>query len=65
MFGLIQELGGIGDEEMHEVFNMGLGFVCVVPERDADAATALLAAHHPGARRVGVVTDDAGVVSRD
>jgi phosphoribosylformylglycinamidine cyclo-ligase len=64
VFGLIQELGGISDEEMHEVFNMGIGFVCVVPERDADSATALLAAHHPGTRRVGVVTGDAGVVSR-
>ena len=32
VFGLIQELGGISDEEMHEVFNMGLGFVAIVPE---------------------------------
>jgi phosphoribosylformylglycinamidine cyclo-ligase len=64
VFGLIQKLGGIGDEEMHEVFNMGLGFVCVVPEADAERATALLAGHHPGARQVGVVTGDAGVVSR-
>jgi phosphoribosylformylglycinamidine cyclo-ligase len=43
---------------------MGLGFVCVVPESDAERATALLAGHHPGARQVGVVTGDAGVVSR-
>ncbi len=34
VFGLIQELGEISDEEMHEVFNMGLGFVCVVPAAD-------------------------------
>jgi phosphoribosylformylglycinamidine cyclo-ligase len=64
VLGLIQELGGITDEEMHEVFNMGLGFVCVVPEAEAEAATALLSVHHPGARRVGVVTGNAGVVSR-
>jgi phosphoribosylformylglycinamidine cyclo-ligase len=64
VFGLIQELGGIADQEMHEVFNMGLGFVCVVPERDAGDAVALLAAHHPGARRIGAVTADAGVVTR-
>jgi len=38
--------------------------VCVVPGADADAATALLASHHPGARRIGVVTDDAGAVTR-
>ena len=64
VFGLIQELGGIADQEMHEVFNMGLGFVCVVPERDAGDAVALLAAHHPGARRIGAVTAEAGVVTR-
>ena len=64
VFALIQELGGISDAEMHEVFNMGLGFVCVVPEADAEAAADLLAVHHPGTRRVGSVTADAGAVSR-
>ena len=49
---------------MHEVFNMGLGFVVVVPERDADAAVELLAAHHPGSRLIGRVTASAGVVAR-
>jgi len=41
---------------------MGCGFCAVVPHATADAATALLAAHHPGARRIGAVTDRAGVV---
>ena len=44
VFGLIQELGEISDEEMHEVFNMGLGFVAIVPEADADAAVELCGA---------------------
>jgi phosphoribosylformylglycinamidine cyclo-ligase len=64
VFGLIQELGGIPNDEMHEVFNMGLGFVCIVPEADADAAAKLLAAHHPGARAIGAVTGQAGTVTR-
>ncbi len=55
VFGLIAELGEVSDEEMHEVFNMGMGFVCVVPESDSDAAVDLLAHHHPGARVVGSV----------
>ncbi len=55
VFDLIRELGGIGDAEMYEVFNMGLGFVCVVADEDAGAAAELLAAHHPGTRRVGTV----------
>jgi phosphoribosylformylglycinamidine cyclo-ligase len=64
VFGLIQELGGISDEEMHEVFNMGLGFVCVVPAADAGPAVELLARHHPGTRVIGAVTDHAGAVTR-
>ena len=30
IFELIAELGEVSDEEMHEVFNMGCGFACVV-----------------------------------
>ncbi len=64
VFELIEDLGGVSNEEMHAVFNMGLGFVCVVPDASADAAATLLAARHPGARIVGSVTDSAGVVTR-
>ncbi|HWM11540.1 MAG TPA: phosphoribosylformylglycinamidine cyclo-ligase [Solirubrobacteraceae bacterium] len=63
VFGLVQERGGVADAEMWEVFNMGCGFCAVVPATTADAATALLASHHPGARRIGTVTDRAGVVA--
>ena len=41
---------------------MGCGFCVVVPAADADAAVALLGAHHRGAAVVGSVTDAAGVV---
>ena len=49
---------------MWEVFNMGCGFVVAVAQDEVAAATALLAAHHPGARRIGSVTGDAGRVRR-
>jgi phosphoribosylformylglycinamidine cyclo-ligase len=62
VFALIQQLGGVADAEMWEVFNMGSGFCAIVPEVTADATTALLADHHPGARRIGTVTDRAGRV---
>ena len=65
IFGLIQELGEISDSEMHEVFNMGLGFVCIVAEGDAERAVELLGRHHPGAAIVGRATDDAGTVTRE
>src|SRR5262249_27047835 len=32
IFSLIQRLGGIADEEMYRVFNMGIGFCLVVSE---------------------------------
>ena len=64
VFALIQELGDIAGDEMHAVFNMGLGFVCIVAAADADAAVELLAGHHPGAAAIGTVTSRSGVVSR-
>jgi phosphoribosylaminoimidazole (AIR) synthetase len=43
---------------------MGCGFVCVVPDADESVALELLRAHYPGAKRIGTVTDQAGVVER-
>jgi phosphoribosylformylglycinamidine cyclo-ligase len=60
---LVRERGGVSEAEAWEVFNMGCGFVAIVPEPAADEATALLAEHHPGTRRVGTVTTGAGRVS--
>ena len=62
VFELIRELGEVAAGEMWEVFNMGCGFCAVVPAQTASSAAALLSAHHPGARRIGTVTDRAGVV---
>ncbi|MCW2981717.1 MAG: Phosphoribosylformylglycinamidine cyclo-ligase [Solirubrobacterales bacterium] len=64
LFALIAERGNVPDEEMHEVFNMGCGFVLVVPELDEARALELLRAHYPAAARIGRVTDDSGHVTR-
>jgi phosphoribosylformylglycinamidine cyclo-ligase len=63
IFGLVAARGGIGPAEMHEVFNMGCGFCCIVPAEHESAAASLLAARHPGARRIGRVSADEGTVS--
>jgi phosphoribosylformylglycinamidine cyclo-ligase len=63
VFELVARLGTVPPAEMWDVFNMGCGFVAVVPEREAEAAAALLAAHHPGTARIGTVTRDAGLVT--
>jgi phosphoribosylformylglycinamidine cyclo-ligase len=60
---LIARLGDVPPAEMWEVFNMGCGFVCVVPPERADDAIAILGARHPGAARIGAVTDAAGTVA--
>jgi phosphoribosylformylglycinamidine cyclo-ligase len=62
-FDLIAQQGELGPAEMYEVFNMGCGFAVTVPEGSADEAVAMIAGHHPGARRIGTITDDAGSVS--
>src|SRR3954466_11038878 len=36
---LVERHGGVDEHEMWDVFNMGCGFVCVVPADQADAAT--------------------------
>jgi phosphoribosylformylglycinamidine cyclo-ligase len=56
IFELIAERGGVSDEEMHEVFNMGCGFCCVVAAADAEAALELLRRHYPRAKRIGGAT---------
>jgi phosphoribosylformylglycinamidine cyclo-ligase len=58
---LVIERAGVSPQEAWEVFNMGCGFVAVVAPEHADRATAILAGHHPGSRRIGTVTPDPGV----
>jgi phosphoribosylaminoimidazole (AIR) synthetase len=49
---------------MHEVFNMGCGFCCVVAAADEEDALERLRRHYPSARQIGRVTADAGVRAR-
>jgi phosphoribosylformylglycinamidine cyclo-ligase len=63
VFALIAGADGIEAAEMHDVFNMGCGFVCVVPADRAADAVAVLERHHPGTRPIGRVTAEAGTVT--
>ena len=56
VFDLIAERGGVPENEMYEVFNMGCGFCVVVPEADEAAALLVLRDHYPAARSIGTVT---------
>jgi phosphoribosylformylglycinamidine cyclo-ligase len=61
IFELIQERGGVSEDEMHEVFNMGCGFCVVVAAGDEEAALSSLRPHYPAAKRVGVAVEGSGI----
>jgi phosphoribosylformylglycinamidine cyclo-ligase len=54
--------GSIEPAQAYQVFNMGIGFVAVVPAGQAGPASELLDEFHAGTRAIGRVTDRAGVV---
>lgn len=64
VFDLIARRGNVDEAELYDVFNMGCGFIAVVAEGDAEQATAILSARHPGSARIGTVTDRAGRIDR-
>lgn len=64
IFAMIQELGEVSDDEMHEVFNMGCGLCCAVAAADEEPALELLRSHYPAAKRIGRATARAGEVVR-
>jgi phosphoribosylformylglycinamidine cyclo-ligase len=63
IFSLVAQLGDVAPAEMWEVFNMGCGFVVIVPGDRADDTRALLGARHPGTARIGAVTAEGGRIS--
>jgi phosphoribosylformylglycinamidine cyclo-ligase len=65
IFGVVAEAGGVADEEMSRVFNLGLGMLAVVPEGEVAGALASLAAADHAAYEVGRISDGAGVAVID
>ena len=53
IFKWLQTAGNVALAEMFKTFNMGIGFVVVVPEAEAEAALA----HFQPAYRIGTVID--------
>jgi phosphoribosylformylglycinamidine cyclo-ligase len=64
VFELIQARSGTSDEEMHEVFNMGCGFCCIVAAEHEEAALDLLRRHYPGAKRIGTAVEGPARIRR-
>jgi phosphoribosylformylglycinamidine cyclo-ligase len=64
VFALIQERAEVSDEEMHQVFNMGCGFCCVIAAADEEIALQTLRRHYPQTKRIGRATAGGGGVRR-
>ena len=63
IFAEIQRHGGISDDEMAKVFNLGIGMIVAVDPSAADRALAVLGASGVGAAVVGSVTPGSGAVT--
>ncbi len=61
IFSLIQATGRINDAEMFRVFNMGVGFVVIVPQESVDPALRAIGSSGYRAWRIGRVTEEPGV----
>ncbi|MDR0769692.1 MAG: phosphoribosylformylglycinamidine cyclo-ligase [Burkholderiales bacterium] len=60
VFGWLQQQGGVAEEEMHRVFNCGIGMAVIVAAEQAEAAMGLLRAHGETVTKIGdiVARDD-------
>lgn len=54
IFSFLQRIGGIGEREMYRTFNMGMGFVAIVPRKEAEKALRVLGG---GAKLAGEIVE--------
>jgi phosphoribosylformylglycinamidine cyclo-ligase len=62
IFTEIQQIGGVSDDEMAKVFNLGIGMVIAVPPMDAYKALDRLRERGHRAVEIGQITDGSGQV---
>ena len=62
IFEFLMREGGIDEEQMFHVFNMGVGMTATVAEDDAEVALRVLRENGVEARPIGSVVDEEGVV---
>jgi len=55
IFSFLQKLGNVTDYEMYRTFNMGMGFVVILPEDEARKACQIMG---PGSKVIGSVTKE-------
>lgn len=61
IFPFLQKLGNIEENEMYNVFNMGIGMILVVDEKDVDKTLDILKENGETAQVIGRLVDSEGV----
>lgn len=61
VFEILQKAGNIPPRDMYNVFNMGIGMVIAVDEKDADEAIKILKENNQPAMVIGKITEGAGI----
>ena len=63
IFKFIERQGKVDRDEMYRVFNMGIGFVLIIPKNEIKKATNILKAMHQPYNVIGVIRKGKGVVT--
>ncbi len=63
IFKFIQNQGKVERDEMYRVFNMGIGFVVIIPKPQMKKAMAILNGLHQPYKVIGVVRKGSGIVT--
>jgi phosphoribosylformylglycinamidine cyclo-ligase len=63
IFKFIQNQGKVDRDEMYRVFNMGIGYVVILPKNQLTKATNILKAQHQPYSIIGVIRKGNGVVT--
>ena len=63
IFRFIQNQGKVSTDEMYRVFNMGIGYVCIIPKNQMEKATNILKAQHQQYSVIGVIRKGTGIVT--
>jgi phosphoribosylformylglycinamidine cyclo-ligase len=63
IFGLLRETGALSHDDCYRTFNMGIGFVLVLPADARDEALRIAREHGETAFEIGVITEGSGIVT--
>ena len=63
IFRFIERQGKVDHDEMYRVFNMGIGFVVIIPKAELVKATNILKAQHQPYSIIGVIRKGKGIVT--